>query len=517
MPQKPSERQQSGKTPNNFNFKKTIIFKGFFSKKSIVVLAGFFLIIIIISLLYIFLFSNSKENSQDSQFPEGSSTPPLVEDFNIFYDSFSGLGRIDSSKTSLYLNGAAAAVMFPPDFSFAPATSGEAGEAEMDNLFLENFNDFDAPQKAEYCLGKNCLNQDGLKLYYNQRLVSLPSRIKMADVEAISIGALDSKWLVGLTMKYSGKHRGEVYFFDGKKFTPLVFPKMLVSKYFGLFGFGGEDNDFLVVYGAYQGAAYRFRNKTPQDISKFFDIRVMKDGFKAEVIKVKNGQDINWYISSLTNNRPQFIKLWQNGTPEIVGEIIFNLSDAEEQATQNQATKERAISFKLKEIKPREIIFSAKVKNGDSISLYNFIDRGFKNESSGNLTFSPISFSHEQPLITLEKIKTSKIGVDESNRDKVKVSFSSDEKTWREVPFGENIEFKTTISNNSNSSSGAATTEPEFFNNFRLQIIFSPLSNKFYSPFLEDFLFEYYCAKKIVDSTSSQGANSSSSSKANPL
>lgn len=519
-PQKPNElrksttSQKSSKISINLNPKKKVIFKVFFPKKSAVILVGVFAALIIILIFYIFCFSRSEENesccfaqifrpSQTGSSTGGPLTPPLTEDFNIFYDSFSGLGRVDSSQTTLYLNGPAAAVMFPPDFSFTP-TTGIAGE----KLFLENFNDFTGPQKAEYCLGQNCLNLDGLKLYYNQRLLTLPSRIKLKDVEAISIDALENTWLVGFTIKYSDKkHRAEVYSFDGKKFTPLVFPKMIISDDFGLVGFGGEDNDFLVIYGAYQGTAYRFRDKKAQDISKFFDIRVMKDGFKAEVTKVKNGADTNWYVSSLTNNRPQFIKLWQNGTEDIVGEVIFDLSATEEQTTQNQATRDRAIDFRLKEIKPKEIIFIAKVKNGSNISLFDFIDRGFKNEIGSYLTFTPISISHEQPLITLKKIKTLKIEVDDPSRDKIKVLFSNDEKTWREVPFGENIDFKTMAISSSTTDINPDAMVPEFFNNFQLQIGFSPDSNKFYSPFLEEFLFEYYCAKKATSSESIQAPN----------
>lgn len=397
-------------------------------------------------------------------------------DFNIFYDSFSGLGRIDLSQTNLYLNTAAAAVMFSPDYSLEPTADVDGG-----SLFLENINDFSGPYREEFCLGENCLNLDGLELYYNKKIVKLPARIKINDLKTISIGRLQSKWLVGFTIKYGEQYRGEVYYFDGTNFKTLILPKLVMSPDPGVFGFGGEDNDFLVIYGAYQGVAYRYRGANVQDLTKFFDIRVMKDGFKAEVVKIKNGADTNWYVFSKTSNRPQFLKLWQNGTDEIAGEVVFDLTTAAEQVAQNKATEDRAISFKLKSIQPMQVIFSADIKNGQEVSRYDFIDRGFKNGIEGTLTFLPIFLTDESPLFTLEKIKTSRVDLGAGSQEKVKLFFSSDEKNWRELPFGQNFDFK---------------TGPDFFNNFRLKMVFSPETNKFYSPFLEEFLLEYYCDKK---------------------
>ncbi len=463
------------------NEKKIKILLKFFQKKYLVIFSGLFLLIA--CLLYFFCFFPTSKKSVDfgeNQVSELPRESKISEDFNIFYDSFSGLGRIDTSQTSLYLNGAAAAVMFPPDFSFAPASTSTENTAGLKES-VENFNEFLGPYQDERCLRRNCLSQDNLQLYYNNRKISRPAKLSKSDIKGISIGTVGNKWLVGFTTKIGDKYSGSVYYFDGKKFSSLVFPKVISSKYFGLFGFGGEQSDFLVIYGAYQGEAYRFRGKEVTDISKFFKIRVMKGGFKPEIIKTKKGEAVDWYVYSQTNNRPQFLKLWQNGTTEIIGEIIFDLEEAQEKSTTNQATKDFAISFKLKDITAKAIIFSANVKNGDQFRLYEFSDYGFKNEQGGTLTFLPISFSAEEPEITLEKIKTSQITIDEASRETTRLKFSIDNQTWRDVPFGQNFSFQ---------------TAPNFFKNFRLRLDFSPLTDKFSSPFLEEFLFEYYCQKK---------------------
>lgn len=458
---------------------------------------GIFLVVFLLGLIgfVFYYFSPGRLTLIRSSLSSSSATFTTSSTaFGIFFDSFSGLGLIDQKRTTLYLNKGAAAILFAPDYSWQAATGEESvsfqNDAAVQSYFAALYsNDFNGPYKDQRCLGKNCLAQEGLELYYNKRLVARPTKLKGANIQATSIAALGKKWLVGFTIKDNGEYRGEVFSFDGRKFTPLVFPQPIVSPYFGLFGFGGEDNDFLVIYGAYQGIAYRFQGQKVIDISKFFDIRVMVDGFKAEVIKTIKGTDTNWYVFSSTANRPQFLKLWQNSIPDIAGETIFNLFDAADQNTAAQTA-----TFKLQEIKPTEITWLAQVKSGQKNSWYTFIDRGFKNEAGGILTFLPISYSQGNPFISLKEIKISRLDLDAASRDKIKLLFSVDNQNWREVPLGENLDFETGAA--SAAAGGGAGTKPEWFRNFFLQVVFPPWPDKFYSPFLGEILFEYYCAKQ---------------------
>jgi len=446
-----------------------------------------FLVLCVLCIIALVLYISQRANKQGGNdlFWTSKNTKPAVpeeiyaDDFDIFFDSFSGLGFIDSNQSSLYLNNEAASIMFLPDYSFNPITVSEGANLELE--YFNNFNDFNGPYKDERCLEKNCLIQDGFKLSYNKHLLTLPNEIKTANLKAVSIAMLGSKWLVGFTSQEGEKYRGEVFSYDGKKFTLLKLPSPIISDYFGVFGFGGEDEDFLVIYGAYQGTAYRFRDKKVIDISKFFDIRVMKGGFKAEVIKTKNSSGVNWYIFSLTNNRARILKLWQNGTEDIAGEIVFDLPMSTSENTQGQSIEDESISFKLKESKDTGIFFSSAFRKGEVVSGYDFIDRGFKNQTGGILTFLPIYFSDEKPLISLKEIKLSQIKVDTYSADKIKLSFSADNINWREMPLGQNFTFK---------------TYPHFFDSFRLRVVFPSFDNKFYSPFLEEIMFKYFCTRK---------------------
>jgi len=444
-----------------------------------------FLVLCVLCIIALVLYIFQRVDSGDSAWLIRKTEAPIVpeeiyaDDFDIFFDSFSGLGFIDSSQSSLYLNSEAASIMYSPDYSFNPISVNEGENLELE--YFNNFNDFDGPYRDERCLGKNCLTQDGFKISYNKRLLKLPTEIKAANLKAVSIAALDSKWLVGFTLREGEKYRGEVFSYDGKKFTLLKLPNPIVSDYFGVFGFGGEDKDFLVVYGAYQGMAYRFQDKKVIDISKFFDIRVMKGGFKAEVIKTKNSSGVNWYVFSLTNNRSRILKLWQNGTEDIAGEVAFDLPMSTSENTQGQVIEDESISLKLKEVKDTEIIFSSAFRKGAAVSGYDFTDRGFKNETGGILTFLPIYFSDDKPLISLNEIKLSQIKVDAYSADKVKLSFSADNVNWSEMPLGQDFAFQ---------------TYPNFFDSFRLRVVFPSLSNKFYSPFIEEIMFKYFCVRK---------------------
>lgn len=454
-----------------------------YSPKKDLVLFLVLCVLCIVTLVF-FIYERVDEEGGNNFFRSPKIIEPVVseevyaEDYGVFFDSFSGTGFIDKENTNLYLNGSAGAIMFPPDYSWElDAKASTTTNISVTSSFATtNFNDFLGPYQDERCLGKNCLTQNDLKLYYNKRLLTLPTKIKKTEIVAISIAALEKKWLVGFTLKSGEEYRGEVYSFDGKKFTALVLPKPLTSKYFGLFGFGGKDDDFLVIYGAYEGIAYRFQGKKTVDLSRFFNIRTMRKGFKAEVIRTVKGADINWYIYSSTNLRPQFLKLWQNGTEDIAGEIVFDIF----------ASNIKEANFKLLEIKPSEINFLAQVKAEESDLTYAFSDRGFYNSNTGFLNFLPIYQAQDKPFITFEKIKSSLLKLDPGSQEGVDLLFSITGATWQDLPQGIDIAFET-----------EKNEEPEFFNSYFLRVVFSSASDKFYSPFLEEILFEYYGLKKI--------------------
>jgi hypothetical protein len=309
------------------------------------------------------------------------------------------------------------------------------------------------------------LEQKGNDLFYNGRALPLPADIKVADIAAVSIGALTRRWLIGLTLKDGQNYRGRIFYFNGQKFIELITPEPIKSAYFGLFGFGGEEDDFLLIYGAYRGIAYRVRGDKLTDISKFFGIRLLGNGFKAEIIKAVYRNNVNWYIYSSTLDRPRLIKLWQNQTTEIVGETI---------PTDFLTGTEKSAAFKLLKAKADEIIILSNIKNNNREADWRiFTDRGFKNSQFAYLTTIPIMVGGQSQII-IKKIISSDLRLDSGSKSLVKFLFSEDGQKWRDVPLGEDLDFVT----------------PRIGRYF-LKVIFSALSDKFYSPFVGSILFDY--------------------------
>ncbi|MFA5109411.1 MAG: hypothetical protein WC458_02625 [Patescibacteria group bacterium] len=399
-----------------------------------------------------------------------ASEPPNILDpsliFRSFSDNFSSPARLDFAATDLYQDKISTAVFFAPDYDWqtAAAETTLTFKGYIDSFKAGNFN---GPYNDRRCLDDNCLEQKDKDLYYNNRLLALPAGIRKNDIAAVSLGSLSDNWLVGFTLKDGAEYRGQVFYFDGQKFTPLVLSSPITSSYFGLFGFGGEKNDFLVIYGAYQGIAYRVRGTEIINVSRFFNIRTMNNGFKAEVMKVAYQDNVNWYIFSSSSHHPFWMKLWQNRTPEIIGAAVFD----------NFFTgSEDYSAFRPIEIKNDKIVFLAKIKDNNVESYKIFTDRGFKNTAPGTLTFRPISFGGSP--FSIEKISEAGLDLDSGSVAAVKFLFSADDGNWREIVTKDNSVFFAPA-----------------LKSFRLKVTFAASTDKFYSPFLEAVLFDYYCRK----------------------
>src|SRR5680860_1634511 len=269
--------------------------------------------------------SSSNQAPASQVNPPASTSVPSNDDltFGAYFDDFPNSVYINSAKTTLYQDKSATAIFFPPVYNFKPAASS-VSLAAGNSFVTPTFNKFNGPYNDRRCLKKNCLVQKDKTLYYNGNILELPAELKFSNLSALSISALTKTWLVGATLHDGANYRGLVFSFDGQNFTAINTPAPLTSSYFGLWGFGGEESDFLMVYGAYQGIDYRVRGNNLTDISKFFGIRAMNGGFKAEVIRAAYGANVNWYIYSSTSNNLQFFKLWQNNTSDIAGEAVFS-------------------------------------------------------------------------------------------------------------------------------------------------------------------------------------------------
>jgi len=393
--------------------------------------------------------------------------------FGSFQENFVSSANIDLSRTNLYRDNSAAAMFFPPDYSWTAATP------DLINLFQNNlaslkFNDFNGPYADERCLGGNCLTQQGNDLFYNGRQLAWPVELQNADVAAVSIGSLTDSWLVGFTIKDGNNYSGLVFHFDGAGFAPLALPAAVSSSSFGLFGFGGDESDFLVIYGAAPGIAYRVRGTDIRDISRWFSARLLGQGFKPEAIRAKRGSDVAWYVSSSTLGRPRLIKLWQNGTADIVGEADFTgllFGD----------TSLDAAAFKLVSSQDDGIVMLADIRNGSADSWRTFTDRGFKNTQAGVYVTQPITHDGAGSAIMINSIAAARLGLDGGSAPLTQFLFSEDGVNWRTIPAAANADFTT-----------------DKITSYRLQISWPAFPDRFYSPFLNSVLFDYY-ARKFKD------------------
>lgn len=404
-------------------------------------------------------------------FPGDNGSIPLAQNLVAADGSLLTLGsfgftdyNVDPNKTDLFFDHQTTAIMFPPDYSWQ--VIAKPISPEIENYFNTiNFNNFEGPYSDSRCIDGDCLNQEGNDLNFNGLALNIPQEVQGLDIRAVSIAALDKIWLVGYTIKENNVYRGEVFYFNGQAFTKITTPETIVSPYFGLFGFGGNENDFLIIYGGYDGIAYHVEGVNMTNISKFFSMRMMAGGFKAEVIRTAYQDNINWYIYSSTLNRPHFLKLWQNRGTEIVGVTAFDRllgSGAESVALVSTSAEVDKVTLE------------ARVKVRSGYVWATFIDRGFNNTSGGILTTIPLAKDGLNSRIVIKTIENSYLDLDNSSRPFINFLFSIDGQSWQTVPLGRNLDF----------------VSPET-NFYFLKILFPSCQDKFYSPFLDSISFDF--------------------------
>ena len=283
-----------------------------------------------------------------------------------FTDLFSGTGWLNASNTTLYQDFAMTTLSYPPKFEWEKLADEEAKKLKEKILFVR----LEEDGTDKRCTGSQCLIQKGLELFLDGQKISLPSELRTPELLNISIGAIypvrniisngaDKFWILGVvTRSHSDpakageesrdssvaslpqndkmSYRGYVYKFDpsassgqAPEFTKIFEDSDFLSPYPGVFGFGGTSDNWLAIYGAYEGIAWQTKTKNSfssfHNISRFFPIRVMGDSVKLKEAKerfvsfrpevIRDGK--NWYIYSLTPAKPKFIKLVEDEEEKI--------------------------------------------------------------------------------------------------------------------------------------------------------------------------------------------------------
>jgi hypothetical protein len=232
------------------------------------------------------------------------------------------------------------------------------------------------------CIRDACLEQRGLALFFNNREISLPSEMRLKNVKNVSVGILDNEWLLGIVAQEKGKYEGWIFFYDGNTYSRAFGESSapFSSEYEGVIGFGGTRENWLAVYGAYEGQAYHIRGNTPfENVSRFFGIRTMYGGFHPAIIRAGEGVDARWYVFNLSKGKPVLIKLFQDG---IAGDIR-GVVDLTRFISENRFSD---MSFAVREVQGENILLDARVTTDAGDEIWQFIDQGFKVPSSARVT-----------------------------------------------------------------------------------------------------------------------------------
>jgi len=400
---------------------------GYFFKSPIrlvfVVFLGLVVIVFLIMRLIGFFQSQSLPES-----PVGSLVTPI---YFSFTDLFSGTSWINLASTTMYQDKKENSFVLPPVFKW------QKFNQPISNV---GFINKEADGGLVKCIGSNCLKISQNNLFFNGKKISIPGSLNRKNIAGISIGALSTKWVAGfVSTNGSGTYNISIFTFDGNNFSDVTADgtNLFASAYVGTLGFGGNDDNWIAIYGAYQGSAYRFRKSGDsyevEDISKYFNVRVEAGGFEPSiigpVIEPSGSESIeNWYVWSLTANNPTLVKIFGVSGGNIIGAVDFR----------DEILPGAPIGalFKFDSSSKDSIVLDALVTDENNIQKpYLFTDYGF-NRSKQYKVISANGSSYPWP------VGTATISPSGISEDGVQVKFfvSSNSRDWTSAVLGEKIQ-----------------------------------------------------------------------------
>lgn len=433
--------------------KKIKVLTKLFNRKKILseFLIGFSLLVIIFLVLF-FVFSGNNDEGKRKSSPFLNFRKDEIQSSNekIESDLIHPLGtvlylgsfgytsaNIDSAKSDLYFDNVSSGIYFKPNIESENIDNvGMTYNQASNNLLEFSFSD---AKKDRRCIGDNCLSFENEEMFYNGRSINLPRDIAASVAEnnlaGISIAALDDSFLVGFTLTSGSNFKGRLFSFKSATFKEIELSEEIVSEDLALFGFGGISSDFIAIYGSSSAKAYHFQNGEVKDISKFFSFRPMAGGFKPEVIRVETQSGPNWYVFSSTKDKITFIKLWQNGGRDIVGESVL---------TDIINLRSSSAIFSLLEANDSEISFLLLEENLDKTKSWRKIsDKGF--------VFSEgLIQTQEMPIyngkkINIKNIVRSSLNVDEKYAPMSEYLISYDGNNFDKLPIGNSLELSVSL------------------------------------------------------------------------
>ncbi|NLZ74516.1 hypothetical protein GX917_01245 [Candidatus Falkowbacteria bacterium] len=289
--------------------------------------------------------------------------------YNVFGDGFSNSYYVDMGKTNFHYDDMANAFYFTPLYK------------KIDQgACTQTFCGFAKEEESEFCLAKNkqpCVSWAGGKLKYNGSEVKEFTAFftgQDKQLQKVSLYPLTNYWLIGAVWTEAGQELGQVWRFDGKNLTVLDFEKRVPFVTRPGYGgsniyFGGDENNYIVLYLGYDISAYQVVNNTLWNITDFFNLRLADQGFVPQIIKQQQGKETFWYICSLTAGKPKLIKLWQNGSQVIRGSMSLGEDFF--------ASEDESALCRLGAGGNLEIATAQKVDTETNYHQWTFIDQGF--------------------------------------------------------------------------------------------------------------------------------------------
>ena len=235
-----------------------------------------------------------------------------------FSDIFSGTAWIDEKNTTLYRDNASGAFLFHPNIIWSQADDARV-VAEMEK---------EKPWER-MCLGERCLKVRGLDLFLErdgkEAEILYPGSDSRNRISVVA-APLSSEWLLGITRREGENYYTKIFRYDGENFKNVFSDgrNAFVSTQTGFLGLGGSDNEWLALWSGYEGHALRSRfGGEPTDISSFFGIRLMRDGFLPYIVRIAGRESVDWYLWGVGEGNPRLIKLFELLDGEIGGVVDY--------------------------------------------------------------------------------------------------------------------------------------------------------------------------------------------------
>jgi hypothetical protein len=259
--------------------------------------------------------------------------------------------------------------------------------------------------------------------------------LRSENILNINVSLIANRWLVGIVSGKTYDERGWVYFFDSKtqRFSALITAtsaeqiKIKYEKLGGAIAFGGTEDNFLIVYGGYNGHALYYYKGVLKDVSDFFGLRVSDGGFIPEIISKNNSRGTIFYLCSKTEGKPKLIKFWPKRAGELMGALDFS---------QLIFPKTLGVVKASCRTNGEDIVINLK-KNNNTSEAWRFIDNGFDNKQDREVVSFDLGRNRGKKIASAAILNID-IASDESEKNnaynsKFELFFATSINNWQKI------------------------------------------------------------------------------------